>query len=159
MPASTTDFFGLWFFFPMCCEIYLLSSYHATVNSGTEATAESAVIWQLFLSQRLRFQNCLPMFPLPPSLNIEGDSEKNTAGEPHHPAEIINMEQLVSRCSSHPPVRCYCFPSQNQRIPEWMGEVGKDNSGSPGPTSLLRHPEHMAQSCVQTEISPMREPP
>lgn len=54
----------MFFFFPLCYEIYLLSSYHATVNSGNEATAESAVIWQLFLSQRLRFQNCLPVFSL-----------------------------------------------------------------------------------------------
>lgn len=60
------------FFFPMCCEIYLLSSYHATVNSGTEATAESAVIWQLFLSQRLRFQNGLPMFSLTSFIEYRG---------------------------------------------------------------------------------------
>lgn len=55
------------------------------------------------------------------------------------------MEQSGSRGSSHPFAVLLLPFTKNPR----MGKVGKDNNGLPGPTSLLRLPEHRVVSRLE----------
>lgn len=75
----------------------LLSSHHATVSSGNETSVESTVIWQVFLSQGLGFQNCFCLsVPPSPQMSLDGDREKKTALRIYHTSEIIAVEQSGS---------------------------------------------------------------